>query len=309
MTYSHRRDFLRSTVAIAAGGATLPYWCMGENARANQFKSKCDRPRIAAIGVGGRGSQITTEAAQFGDLVAICDVDLQHAEKLKVILGGKADIYQDYRRFLERKDIDVVINGTPDHWHTAINVAACKTGRDVYTEKPLTLTIDEGKLLCKVVEETGRIVQVGTLQRSQPEFQRGVELVRNGRIGKLRQVWVALPNQSMKGGPFAKRPIPSYFDWKLYQGQSPAHDYCPQRTHVTFRYWYEYSGGMITDWGNHHLDIAHWGMDCELTGPTSVEGRGLFSNPEGPGYYNTPRPVLRTDDLCQRRRVASFLIA
>jgi predicted dehydrogenase len=260
----------------------------GENACADETKAKNDRPRVAAIGVGGQGSYIANQAARFGDVVAVCDVDLRNAENSKAALGGKAVVYQDYRKLLDRKDIDVVTNGTPDHWHTAINVAACRSGRDVYAEKPLTLTIGEGKLFCRVVEETGRIVQVGTMQRSCVEFQTAVELVRNGRIGKLKQVWVALPYYTTKGGPFVKELVPPQFDWDLYQGQTPMHDYCRQRTHSNFRWWYEYAGGIITDWGNHHVDIAHWGMDCDLGGPTSVDARGLFPNPQGSEFYNTP---------------------
>ena len=202
--------------------------------------------------------------------------------------GGKAAVYQHYRKLLDHKGIDVVTNATPDHWHTAINIAACKAGKDVYAEKPMTFSIDEGKLLCKVVEETGRIVQVGTMQRSFKEFQTAVELVRNGRIGKLKQVWVALPYYSTKGGPFAKQPVPHELDWDIYQGQAPLHDYCPERTTFNFRWWSEYAGGIITDWGNHHVDIAHWGMDCERTGPVSIEARGLYPNPDGPQCYNTP---------------------
>ncbi len=285
---SNRRDFLRSTAALTVAGTVMPYWFTGENARADEGKSKNDRPRIGVIGVGRQGSDVAQAAAQFGDVAAVCDVDLSRAEKGKAAFGGKADVYQDYRKLLDRKDIAVVTNGTPDHWHTAVNIAACQSGRDVYAEKPLTLTIDEGKFLCKVVEETGRIVQVGTMQRSDKFFQTAVELVRNGRIGKLRQVWVALPYFSSKGGPFAKQPVPPQLDWDLYQGQSPLHDYCPQRTHGVFRFWFEYAGGIITDWGNHHVDIAHWGMDCDLTGPTSVEARALFPNPQNPEYYNTP---------------------
>ena len=151
---------------------------------------------------------IAQGAAALGDIVAVCDVDLKHAEQAKEAFGGKPDIYGDYRQLLDRKDIDVVINATPDHWHTIINVAACKAGKDVYAEKPLTLTIDEGKILCRVVEETGRIVQVGTQQRSEKAFQTAVELVRNGRDGKLKQVWVALPYYTTKGGPFAAQAVP-----------------------------------------------------------------------------------------------------
>ena len=285
---STRREFLRSTAALTAAGVVTPYWFTGENVRADQAKLKNDRLQVGAIGVGEQGLFVTQWAAKFGDVVAVCDVDLRQAAKTKAALGGKAEIYQDYRKLLDRKDIDLVINATPDHWHTAINVAACKSGRDVYAEKPLTLTIDEGKLLCKVVEETGRIVQVGTMQRSIKDFQTAVELVRNGRIGRLKQVWVALPYYTTKGGPFAAQPVPPQLDWDLYQGQAPVHDYCPQRTHLNFRWWYEYAGGIITDWGNHHVDIAHWGMDCDLGGPTSVEARALFPNPQGAQYYNTP---------------------
>ena len=285
---STRRDFLVSGAALAAAGTAVPYWFTGENVRADETKAKNDRPHVAAIGVGGRGMAVTQWAAEFGEVVAVCDVDLRQAERAKKAFGGKPEICQDYRKLLDRKDIELVVNATPDHWHTAINIAACKAGKDIYAEKPFSLTIDEGKRLCKVVEETGRIVQVGTMQRSDRGFQTAVELVRNGRIGKLQQVWVALPYYTTKGGPFAKKPVPPQLDWDLYQGQAPAHDYCPQRTHGNFRWWYEYAGGIITDWGNHHVDIAHWGMDCDLTGPTSVEARGLFPNPQGPEYYNTP---------------------
>ena len=286
----------------------MPYWFTGADAWANQTKSKNDRPRIGLIGVGGRGSTIAHEAAKFGDIVAVCDVDLRHAEAAKAAFGGTADVFQDYRKLLDRKDIDVVTNGTPDHWHTAISVAACRSGRDIYAEKPLTLTIDEGKLLCKVVEETGRIVQVGTMQRSMKGFQTAVELVRNGRIGELKQVWVALPYYSTKGGPFATEPVPPQLDWDMYQGQAPTHDYCPQRTHFNFRWWYEYAGGIITDWGNHHIDIAHWGMNCDASGPTSVEARGLVPQSPRLRLLQHARPFLFPHVLSQWRRGALFWV-
>jgi predicted dehydrogenase len=285
---SNRREFLRSTAALAAGGAVVPYWLTGENARADETTSPNDRPNVALIGCGGRGTYDAKWAANFGQIVALCDVDRRLAEKAQEALGVKADIFGDYRKLLDRKDIELVINGTPDHWHTAINIAACKAGKDIYAEKPLSLTIDEGKIFCKVVEQTGRIVQVGTMQRSDKWFQKVVSLVRNGRIGKLKQVWISIPHYSTKGGPFAKQPVPPEMNWEMYQGQAPLHDYCRQRTLGTYRNWWEYSGGLATDWGNHHVDIAHWGMDCELSGPVSIDARGQFPNPEGPEYYNTP---------------------
>ena len=226
-------------------------------------------------------------AAKFGHIVAVCDVDLAHAEKASQAFDGKPDVAQDYRRVLDRADVDVVINATPDHWHTRVNVAACRAGKDLYAEKPLTLTIDEGKILRNVVRETGRVVQVGTQQRSERQFQTAVELVRNGRIGRLKQVWVVLPYFSTKGGPFPAEPVPKTLDWDRYQGQAPVRPYCKTRTHSNFRWWYEYAGGITTDWGNHHMDIAHWGMDCETTGPVSIDARGLFPNEGRPDCYNT----------------------
>ncbi|HIQ21030.1 MAG TPA: Gfo/Idh/MocA family oxidoreductase [Planctomycetes bacterium] len=285
MCCTTRRQFLRRSAAGAALGGVVPYLCTSRQGRAG---SANDRLRIAAIGVGGRGMAITRQAARFGDVVAVCDADRRHAELARKAFDEKPRVYQDYRELLEREDIDVVINATPDHWHTLINVAALKAGKDVYTEKPLTLTVEEGKLLRRVVQQAARIVQVGTQQRSERPFQTAVELVRNGRIGQLRQVWVALPYFSTKGGPFSTEPVPEYLDWDLYQGQAPQRPYCRQRTHKNFRWWYEYAGGIITDWGNHHMDVAHWGMDCELTGPVSVEARGLFPNRGRPQCYNTP---------------------
>ncbi len=286
-----RREFMKQTVAISAA-ATLPSWLAAGRVGASHHQSANDRPLVGAIGMGGRGMAITDEAAQFGDVVAVCDVDRKHAEAAQARYGGKPDVYGDYRKLLERPDIDIILNATPDHWHTAINVAACRAGKDVYAEKPITLTIDEGKTLRRVVEETQRIVQVGTQQRSEKPFQAAVELVRNGRVGKLSEVVVTLPFWSTQGGPFASTPAPAELDWDFYQGQAPRHEYCFQRTHFVdgggWRWWYEYAGGIITDWGNHHMDIAHWGMDLEYSGPLTIEGTANFPNGGQPDCYSTP---------------------
>jgi predicted dehydrogenase len=273
---STRRDFLRSVAA--ATGTLVPYWYTG-GVPGQEAKRKNDRPLIAAIGVGGQGTAILKSAARFGDVVAVCDADLKNAERARELFGGKPAVYQDYRKLLdERKDVEVITNGTPDHWHTAINIAACRAGKDIYAEKPLTLTIDEGKLLRRVVKETGRIVQVGTQQRSDPNFRLACELVRNGRIGKLQRVTVVLPFWNTKGGPFAPQPVPPHLHWDLWQGQAPAREYCPERVHFNFRWWSDYAGGIITDWGQHHMDIAFWGMGVEDSGPLSVEGTAIFPN-------------------------------
>jgi len=282
-----RREFLRASAAAAAAATAVPGRFSRADAAGAENRPPNDRPNVACIGVGGRGMVIARQASKFGHIVAVCDADLAYAEKARQAFDGKPDVAQDYRRVLERADVEVVINATPDHWHTLVNVAACQAGKDVYTEKPLTLTIDEGKILRNVVQKTGRVVQVGTQQRSEKPFQTAIELVRNGRIGHLKQVWVALPYYSTRGGPFPTEPVPKTLDWDLFQGQAPERPYCTTRAHVNFRWWYEYAGGITTDWGNHHMDIAHWGMDCETTGPISVDARGLFPNEGKPDCYNT----------------------
>ncbi|MEM1228053.1 MAG: Gfo/Idh/MocA family oxidoreductase [Planctomycetota bacterium] len=241
-----------------------------------------DRPVAAVIGAGGRGTGMAWK--QFGkhaDLAAICDADLRRAERsaatIEKQLGKRPEIYQDYRELLQRSDIDVVGNATPDHWHTKINVDACLAGKDVYAEKPLTFTINEGKLLRDVVRREGRILQVGTQQRSVQHFRTACELVRSGRIGKLRSVGVLLPfGARNRSGQFSTEPVPEELNWDLWQGQASEHPFCPQR--LSFRRWHEYSAGIITDWGQHHFDIAHWGMGVDDSGPSSVDAKGYLFN-------------------------------
>ncbi len=293
---STRREFNVSLASLTALGPFASYWLDGQPVVAEKFTAKNDRPLVAAIGLGGRGRSIAKQAAQFGDVVALCDVDLQQVEKAQAALGVKTEVYQDYRRLLEREDIEIIVNGTTDHWHTAVNVAACRAGKDVYTEKPLTLTIDEGKLLRRVVQETGRIVQVGAQQKSDEKFRLACRLVRNGRVGRLRQVIVTLPFWNTKGGPFVVQPVPPQLNWDLWQGQAPQRDFCPERLHFNFRWWQEYAGGIITDWGQHHVGIAQWGMDMERSGPLTVEGKAIFPNRNQPdcggNCYNNPDRFL-----------------
>jgi predicted dehydrogenase len=223
------------------------------------------------IGSGGRGKAVAREAAQHGNLVAYCDVDESRLDQAKQ-LWPQAAAVKDFRKLLERKDVDVIVNGTPDHWHTLVNIAALKAGKDVYSEKPLTLTIDEGRRLVATVHSTNRILQTGSQQRSDKNFRLACELVRNGRLGKLQQVNVWLP-AGRREGPFEAKPAPSGLDWDMWLGQTPVVDYVPERCHQTFRYWWEYSGGTMTDWGAHHLDIAQWGTGHDRSGPVSIEGK------------------------------------
>lgn len=277
-----RRELLHAGLAALAGTSLAPYL----NAQAAEApappRSKNDRFRIAAIGMRYQGSVIAQKALAHGDLVAVCDVDSNVADQARASFGSTARIYHDYRQMLERKDIDVVLIGTPDHWHTAMAIAACQAGKDVYCEKPLTLTIAEGKILCKVVRDTRRVFQVGTWQRSDINFRLACELVRAGRLGTLRRVTVKL-DKNPTGGPFRSTAVPPNLDWNLWQGQTPDVPYVPQRCHYTFRWWQEYSGGKMTDWGAHHVDIAHWAMGVQHTGPQEIEGKATFPAP-GNGY-------------------------
>jgi myo-inositol 2-dehydrogenase/D-chiro-inositol 1-dehydrogenase len=274
-----RRRFIQYSAALAATGG---YPWVHTSASRAESRSSLERPGIGAIGMRYQGSVITHKAKAHGDLVALADVDSQILDKAKAEFGGKASIFEDYRRLLERKDVDAVMIGTPDHWHTKMAIDAMRAGKDVYVEKPLTLTVDEGKLLAAVAKKTGRVVQVGSWQRSDSRFRLAVELVRHGRLGKLQRVDVVL-DKHPTGGPFASRPVPKHLNWDFWQGQAADVSYIPERCHYTFRWWLEYSGGKMTDWGAHHLDIAQWGINSL---PVKVDGQAKF--PTVKNGYNVP---------------------
>ncbi|MFN9624905.1 MAG: Gfo/Idh/MocA family protein [Planctomycetota bacterium] len=260
----------------------MGYHLGGSLKGAQAFASPNARPRIGAIGLRYQGTVIANQAKNFGDIVAVCDVDRNVRDQAKASFGSTPFACENYRDLLSRKDIDVVTIGTPDHWHTQMLIDACRAGKDVYCEKPLTLTVDEGKLICKIVSQTGRVVQVGSWQRSDERFRLAIELIRAGRIGKLKQVDVVL-GKNVTGGPFAHRSVPGHLNWNLWQGQAPEVPYVEERCHYTFRWWWEYSGGQMTDWGAHHIDIAQWGIDSL---PVEFQATAKTSNIEG--GYNVP---------------------
>jgi predicted dehydrogenase len=282
-----RRSFLKrcSVVAAATG---LPTWFVERSLAAEPVKattSPNERPGVALIGCGGQGTRDAQNAASWGDVMAVCDVDDAHAAASaeKLTMEGKAPkVYADFRRILERDDIHVLVNGTPDHWHTLVNLGAAQTGKDVYAEKPLTLTVDEGRRLVQAVRKRGIVLQTGTQQRSSPRFRLACELVRNGRIGKLQNANVWLP-AGLREGPFATSAVPAGLNWDFWLGQAPKVEYVKERCHRTFRFWYDYSGGTMTDWGAHHNDIAYWAIG--LLAPRTVESR-ILAQPI-PGGYNT----------------------
>jgi len=281
-----RRSFLR-TCAVTAAATGLPAWFIERDLASAQPAPKPvaanDRPGIALVGCGGMGRGDASNASRFGNIIAVCDVDDNHADEAvkQFSKNGKTPAkFSDFRKLLERRDVQIIINATPDHWHTLVNLAAARAGKDVYGEKPLTLTIDEGKHVVAAVRKHKIVLQTGTQQRSDKRFHLAAELVRNGRLGKLQQITVWLP-AGLREGPFSTSSVPAGLDWDFWLGQAPRVDYVKERCHTTFRYWYDYSGGTMTDWGAHHNDIARWAVG--LSGPVSVEGK-VLAQPIPGGY-------------------------
>ncbi|MCD4727328.1 MAG: Gfo/Idh/MocA family oxidoreductase [Pirellulales bacterium] len=270
-----RRDFLKTGTGMAAAGMATPYLLTGSRASAEEPK-KYDLT-VASIGVGGRGTQIGIPASRLGNMVACADVHLGNANQFAEKVGGNCKVYQDYRKVLDRKDVEAVIIGTPDHWHTKIAIEAMQADKDVYCEKPLTLTIDEGRLICKAVKDTGRVFQVGTQQRSEfhGAFLEAVAIVRGGRLGTKLKAKLSIGHAPSEG-PFATEDPPKELDWNFWLGQAPKVPFCANRCLFDFRWWFDYSGGQMTDWGVHQTDIALWALGGEDTGVAEVEGKGEF---------------------------------
>jgi predicted dehydrogenase len=275
--HTHTR---RSALGQLASVSILPAVFSSFPARPSRWS--VERPRIAAIGLRYQGSVITQKALEHGDLVAVCDVDRHVREQARAAFGSTAALFEDYREMLARANCDIVLIGTPDHWHARMLIDSIRAGKDVYCEKPLTLTVNEGRAVRKAAAETKRIVQIGSWQRSDHRFRLAVEMVRSGRIGTLQTVEVILGKNEV-GGPFEKLPVPKHLNWNLWQGQTPDVPYLAERSHYTFRWWHEYSGGQMTDWGAHHVDIAQWGIGSL---PVEFSGKGRF--PDITDGYNVP---------------------
>lgn len=246
----------------------MPHLWLGRSAWG---ESPNERLNVASIGVGGRGTGIGRQAASLGNMVACADVHRKNAEEFAKPYEGRCEIYTDYRKVLDRQDVDAVTIGTPDHWHVKIAIDAMKAGKDVYCEKPLTLTIEESKLICEAVRKSGKVFQVGTQQRSEfnSMFLKAVVLARSGRLGKKLRA-VSSVGQATAGGPFPNSDPPEFLDWDFWLGQAPKVPFCENRIGWNFRWWFEYSGGQVTDWGVHHTDIALWALSGEETGPVQV---------------------------------------
>ena len=280
-----RRRFIQGMGVAGAASIVIP-----STHRALGYESPNERPVFATIGLRNQGWAITNKSFRFADFAALADLDSKvlgtNVEKTEKRQGKKPDAYKDYRRILDRKDIDAVMIATPDHWHTKIAVEAMYAGKDVYCEKPLTLTIAEGKLIEKVLKETGRVFQVGTMQRTESgqRFLQAIALVKNGRIGRVKKVTCGI--NGMAASPVIPiTPVPEELDWEFWLGPAPKVPYraLPEirkgygggvplysNAHYSFRNWHEYSGGKLTDWGAHHVDIACWAIGASDTGPSKV---------------------------------------
>jgi predicted dehydrogenase len=271
-----RRRFIASTASLLAVPYIIPRSVSGAN----------ERIVTGHVGVGNQGSSNLKDFLKLGELVepaAVCEVDSDRlAEAIRLSQGkdGKGakpcEGYRDYRRLLDRKDIDAVVVTTPDHWHSLVTVHACQAGKDVYCEKPLTLTIAEGRTMVDAARKANRIVQTGSQQRSDARFKLACELVRAGKIGRLQQVLVGIPDVNFRGPAVADSAPPAILDYDVWLGPAPKKPYNEKHVHYNFRFFWDYSGGQMTNFGAHHLDIAQWAMDMDASGPVAIEGTATY---------------------------------
>ncbi len=287
-----RRKFIKSSTAAVAGATIIPLLPGTANATGRIFGAN-DKVVIGAIGINGMGmSDLRSFLQQEGvECAALCDVDSNVLEKRAAetndIQGKKPDLYGDYRKLLDRKDIDAVIIGTPDHWHCLPMIEACETGKDVYVEKPLANSIQECDIMIKAADKYDRVVQVGQWQRSDPHWKKVVDYVQGGSLGKIRTVkaWAYI---GWKGELPAvpDGPVPEGVDYDFWLGPAPAHPFNEHRFHFNFRWFWDYAGGLMTDWGVHLLDYALYGMNQYV--PNAVMSTG--------GKYAFPEDARETPD-------------
>ena len=291
-----RRDFLAAagkgvvaTSMISGFPSIVPSSVLGATSPSNRIN-------IGAIGNGriSRGHDLPgLWKYDTARIMAVCDLDSHRVEDARTLVneyytkktGKKYDgvtTYADYSDLLANKDVDAVVISTPDHWHAIIAIHAVQAGKDVYLQKPASLTIAEGRALSDAVHHSGRIFQIGSQQRSSPQFRYAAELVRNGRIGQLRTVQIGLPGDPA-GEVEPTMPVPKNLNYDRWLGSTPVVPYTEKRVHPQSGYdrpgWLrceQFGAGMITGWGAHHVDSAHWGMDTEFTGPTEIWGTAEF---------------------------------
>lgn len=300
---STRRQFFAQSAGLAASLAASAVAL-----RADERPAPSNRIQLGVIGTGNQGFNdmrgfLSDPRVQ---IVAVCDVNRESAGYWNGAVAGRepgqrlveghyaadtksgtykgCDAYVDFRELLGRNDIDAVLIATPDHWHAIPTMMAAQAGKDIYCQKPLSLTIAEGRAMSDAVKKYNRVFQCGSQQRSDKNFRRACELVRNGRIGKLRTVRCGLPGGRADYGKTGDRKqpekVPDGFDYDFWLGPAPQAEYAPARCHVNFRWIYDYSGGQVTDWGGHHPDCAQWGMGTELTGPVEIRNAKAVFPPD-----------------------------
>jgi predicted dehydrogenase len=286
----NRRDFLRTAAGAAASAIAIPYIVPSSVFGADGGVAPSNKLHVGMIGVGSQG---TWDMRGFLDkqealVVAVCDIDVKRQKTAKAEVDlkyGNSDCktYGDFRDVIARSDIDIIATAIPDHWHSIPAIMAAEAGKDIHGQKPLARTIREGRAICDAVKRYGRIWQTGSWQRSVANFRRACELVRNGRVGKVHMVEVGLPTGSTRGNESIK-PVPAGVDWDMWLGPAP---WVPFRgiLHWDWRWLMDYSGGQMTDWAGHHIDIAHWALDLEHTGPVEIEGHGTYPKD---GIFNVP---------------------
>jgi len=289
-----RRDFLKISLASGLGTIAVPTILP---AQVLHKTAPSDRINIGVIGTGRIARDHDMPGVwKYDDvrIVAVCDLDAKRLREAKSYVEDHytkkfgspykgVKTYENYEELLADKEIDAVVVCTPDHWHARIAIDAVRSGKDVYLEKPTSLTIEEGRKMSNAVNASGRILQIGTQQRSMEQFRLACELVRNGRIGDLKEIEVRLPGDPSGGNP-QPMPVPDGFNYEKWLGQTPYVPYTVDRVHPQEGYsrpgWLrceQFGAGMITGWGHHHFDIAHWAMDTEYSGPLEIYGEAKFA--------------------------------
>jgi predicted dehydrogenase len=288
-----RREFIGAT----AGAALLSATSVNASAR---IQGANDRVRIGLIGSGGRGRQVAGFFLKHPDAqyTAVADVFKPNVDAAVKLFansqkGTTVDAYEDYKRILERKDIDAVHIATPDHWHCQIVVDAIDAGKDVYVEKPLSNNVEEMVKALKKYRSSNRVVQVGTQQRSGQHFQEAAEIVQSGQLGKVSQAVCCYPGSGYGRGNDPAVDVPAGLNWEGFQGPAPRHAYTAGRQRSWRGYW-DYGGGLITDWGVHLTDIALWYMKNQNSGPLLTVGLGQYVNLVNPEHDQSPDTFLVT---------------
>lgn len=302
-TRHSRRQFLRRASVLAGAGVGLPQLLPAGVLAAEGRPGANDRIGLAGIGVGRQGGGLMKGfgAMPIVRLIAMADVNLVRAREMAQ--SYEADVVQDYRRVLERKDVDAIVTATPEQWRSLICLHACQAGKDLYVEKPMSLTIREGRLIVEAVHKYGRVFQTGSQQRSMSANRKGCELIRNGRIGRVTRV-VGHNYPSPWEGALPGQPVPTDLDWEQWCGPAPLTPFHPDllqpRANPGWLSFRPFSGGEMTGWGSHGFDQVQWALGMDQGGPVEVWTEGpKFAPPT----YTEPENRDRGDKLCARPKV------